>query len=60
MSLSRSLLFSRLLMSSTRRKSDAERKSNPQEKQRYLGKIQGANIVPNRIDYKEEKHMPAA
>jgi hypothetical protein len=47
-------------MSSTRRKSDAERKSNPQEKQRFLGKIQGANIVPNRIDYKEEKHMPAA
>jgi hypothetical protein len=32
------------------RKSYAERKSNGQENQRYLGKIQGANIVPNRID----------
>jgi hypothetical protein len=31
------------------RKSYAERKSNGQENQRYLGKIQGANIVPNRI-----------
>jgi hypothetical protein len=31
------------------RKRQTERKSNPEENQRFLGKIQGANIVPNRM-----------